>query len=90
MIASILKRLSAAETAGMCAAPLYHSLLLAAGKAVYQVEYLLPKTEDCSWCIWTLAEWRKKVCPKARHFGLTPILKNVDLTQKPYYTCLKY
>jgi hypothetical protein len=64
------------------------SLLLAAGKAVYQVEYLLPVQKLCSWCIWSLTDWRTKVCPQASTYGLTPILKNVDLKQKPYYTCL--
>jgi hypothetical protein len=73
-----------------CPPVLVWSHLAAAGKAVYQVEYLLPKTEDCSWCIWSLAAWRKTVCPQAGKYGLTSILKNVDLTQKPYYTCPKY
>jgi hypothetical protein len=61
----------------------------AAGKAVYQVEYLLPKTEDCSWCIWSYDAWKKAVCGKAQStYGVNSILKKVDLKQQPYHSCM--
>jgi hypothetical protein len=63
-----------------------HPLLPAVSKAVYQVEYLLPTT-DCDWCVWSYDAWNKTVCPNATTYGLTPILKQLDLEQAPYYTC---